>query len=274
MTVHDRVTGHYGRPGLHDQLLAAAERAGLDTANLSPLDLSAADQFHIGALDASHTVFERLRAEPGHHVLDVGSGIGGPARVLAHEVGCRVTGVDLTPEYTETARALATAVGSVGVEFRTADVTDLPFEDGTFDRAMMLHVGMNLPDKAAVFAEVRRVLTDDGRFVIFDLMRTGHEDVVYPVPWAVSAEASFLATEADYRAHLAGAGFEVGDAVDLTGEGLAFIARMREQGPQVLGTQVVVGPAWPERIGNAATALADGVLEAILLEAGARDPRG
>ena len=80
-------------------------------------------------------------------LVDVGSGIGGPARYLAESLGCRVVGIDLTAEYCRLAEVLTARTGLADkVEFRAADALDLPFGDGEFDAVWNQHVAMNIAD--------------------------------------------------------------------------------------------------------------------------------
>ncbi|MBD8869405.1 SAM-dependent methyltransferase [Nocardioides donggukensis] len=268
MGVAEQVAGHYGRPGLEQDVLTAVAEAGLDLDHLRPLDLAEIDEFHLGGLETMRSLLAELDLGPGRRLLDVGSGIGGPARLAAAEFGCPATGVDLTPEFVETARTLTRLVGLEDqVVFETADAAALPFAEGAFDRATMIHVGMNLPDKASVFAEVRRVLEPDGLFLIFDQMLTGDAEPDYPVPWAAEASASFLETPARYRELLGEAGFTVDLERDLTHEGVAFFERMRAEadaagGPPALGLHVMFGAEWPQRVAHDAAALVQGVLTA------------
>jgi ubiquinone/menaquinone biosynthesis C-methylase UbiE len=239
--------------------------------DLSEPDLAPVDQLHLGGRGTTQVVVERLGLGDGTRLLDVGSGVGGPARTAADACGCHVTGIDLTPDFTDAANELAELVGlSDTVEFRTADATDLPFADGAFDAAMQVHVGMNVPDKPAVFAEVARVLRPGGRFVVFEQMRSGDTEPRYPCPWAADPAASFLATEEEYREMLAAAGFRVVDVEDLTELGLELMAKNRaasEEGPDAPGRLSLFGPDWAERIGNDVEALSGGVLRAKLVVA-------
>jgi ubiquinone/menaquinone biosynthesis C-methylase UbiE len=103
----------------------------------------------------------------------VGCGIGGPSRYIAETYGCRVTGIDLTDEFVRTAQALARRTSLAGrIDYRQASALDLPFAPGTFDGAYMMHLGMNIEDKAALFTEIRRVLKDNATFGIYDVMLT------------------------------------------------------------------------------------------------------
>ncbi len=99
----------------------------------------------------------------GDRVLDVGSGLGGPARLIAAQRGCDVTGIDLTPEYVEVAERLTQRTGlGEQVRFVCGDALELPFDDASFDAAITLHVAMNIADRARLYAAIRRVLARVG----------------------------------------------------------------------------------------------------------------
>lgn len=142
MTVSDSVAGYYGWPGLEHEILAALKtsQATVDVDGLAPID-----EFHSAGRRATAALTARLGLQPGSHVLDVGSGIGGTARFIASTYGCRVTGIDLTQEYVQTATALTDRVGLTDrVTFRQASALGLPFPAASFDAVCMLHVGMNI----------------------------------------------------------------------------------------------------------------------------------
>ena len=121
-----------------------------------------------------------------------------------------MTGIDLTEDYVRTAEALARRVGLAGrVRYRQGSALALPFARGTFDGAYMMHVGMNIEDKPALFAEARRVLKPGGVFAVYDVMRTGEGELRFPLPFAATPETSFVARPAEYRRALAAAGFEI-----------------------------------------------------------------
>lgn len=204
------VMRHYARGDLERAILDALAASGKDIGKLAPDDLAAVDEFHTGGREATVLLAGALDFAPGQHVLDVGCGIGGPSRFFATQRGCRVTGIDLTEDYVRTATALAQRVGlAERVTYRQASACALPFEAATFDGAYMMHVGMNVPDKPALFAEVRRVLKPGAAFGIYDVMRVGDGDLDFPLHWATTAETSFVARPADYREGLEAAGFAV-----------------------------------------------------------------
>ena len=187
MSSEAKVAGHYTRGRLEETILQAVARMGLDPNRLNAIDLAPADEFHVGGLDATRELAVQMELVPGLRILDVGSGIGGPARYFAGEHQCKVTGVDLTEEFVQVARSLTrrTKLDHL-VDFVQASALDLKFDPESFDRAYMIHVGMNIADKAGVFREVRRMLKPGGKFAIFDFVRTGDAPMTYPVPWASS----------------------------------------------------------------------------------------
>src|SRR6266481_6729635 len=236
MSTEAKVAGHYGRGRLEELILAAMAREGKDPENLAAPDLAAVDEFHVGGLEATQELAKHMELRAGLRVLDVGSGLGGPARYFAAEHGCRVTGIDLTEEFVRVAGSLTRRTKLDGLaEFRRGSALEMPFERDTFDGAYMIHVGMNVADKAGVFREVRRVLKSAGLFTIFDMMRTGDGAIRYPVPWALSEETSFVATVKEYRDALQGAGFRIAQERGRGPFAIAFtermMARMAQGGP-------------------------------------------
>jgi SAM-dependent methyltransferase len=272
MSTEAKVAGHYGRGRLEEAILAAVVREGKDPENLTALDLAAVDEFHVGGLEATQDLAQRMELRPGLRMLDVGSGLGGPARYFAAEHGCAVTGIDLTKEFVLVAQSLTSRTKLDGlVNFRQGSALALPFTEGRFDRAYMIHVGMNIADKAGVFREVRRVLKPDGLFAVFDFMRTGDGEIRYPVPWALSEETSFVGTVKDYRDALAEAGFRITEERGRGAFAIAFtertMARLAQGGPPALGLHLLMGEKTPVMAGNILAAMKEGVLEPVELYA-------
>src|SRR6185369_15703524 len=156
MSLEQSLSQHYTHGNLLAALLEAVRRAGKNVEALTYADLAVVDEFHIGGRPATRALAEQIDLPAGARVLDVGCGIGGPARFFAAERGWKVEGIDLTAEYVAVAQALSQRVGMADkVSFRQASATALPFPDASFDGATLLHVGMNIADKPAMFAEVR-----------------------------------------------------------------------------------------------------------------------
>lgn len=266
MNSQAKVAGHYTRGGLEETILQAVAQMWLDPDRLNAIDLAAVDEFHVGGLDATRELAAQMELEPGLRILDVGSGIGGPARYFAVEHQCKVTGVDLTEEFVQVARSLTrrTKLDHL-VEFVQASALDLKFKPENFDRAYMIHVGMNIADKAGVFREVRRVLKPGGKFAIFDILRTGNAPIIYPVPWASSEETSFVADKQSYRDALEKAGFHVEQERIRTAFAIEFteraIARAAQHGQPALALHLLMGHQAPVMIKNVLAMMKQGVLE-------------
>jgi SAM-dependent methyltransferase len=266
MTPDPGVADHYGRPHLIETILAAFAQAGKDASHLTAADLTAVDQFHAGGARATEDLAAQMDLRAGMHLLDIGCGLGGPARYFAAEHGCRVIGIDLTPEFVEAAGHLTRLVGLDGsVDFRPASAASLPFEEAAFDGAYLIHVGMNLADKPAAFREIRRVLKPGGVFAIFDMMRMSEGPIRYPVPWASTEAVSFVETPAAYRSALEAAGFHViaerargPFAIEHTERSIARMGQPGNAGP---GLALLMGEKTPVLVGNMLSMMKEGVLE-------------
>jgi SAM-dependent methyltransferase len=241
---------------------SALEAAGLDRATLRPADLAPVDEFHIRGRAATLEIIEALDITADSHVLDLGSGLGGPARAVAELTGCTVTGVDLTPEFCEVATALSEWTGLSGrTSFQTGDATATGLPDAAVDAALTVHVAMNIPDKPALYAEAFRVLRPGGRFVVYDVLQGEGGDIHYPVPWANDSSTSFLATPDATRDLLATAGFDVLSEVDSSDESLAWFqemrARIQRDGPPPVSFAAFLGDALGQMSANQVTNLAE-----------------
>jgi ubiquinone/menaquinone biosynthesis C-methylase UbiE len=259
----NQVSQFYMGPGnLVEAIGSALHAAGLDRATLRPADLAPVDEFHIRGRAASLEIIEALGLSAGSHVLDLGSGLGGPARTLAELTGCTVTGVDLTAEFCEVATALSEWTGlSERTRFRVGDATTTGLPDAAVDAAMTVHVAMNISDKHALYAEAFRVLRPGGRFVVYDVLQGEGGDVHYPVPWANDPSTSFLATPKDMRDLLPAAGFEVISEVDSSDESLTWFqhmrARIQREGPPPVSFAAFLGEAFEQMAANQVANIAE-----------------
>jgi MPBQ/MSBQ methyltransferase len=267
-----RVAQHYATENLEQRILAAFEAAGKPRNSITADDLAAVDEFHIGGRQATEAIAAQMDLRPGMRLLDIGSGIGGPARYFASVHGCHVTGVDLAPEYVRTARAISILVGvSASVQFEQGSATELPFEDHSFDGAYMLHVGMNIQDKVKLFRAVKRALRGTAVFAMFDVMRIGPGELQFPLPWASKPDESFVATTDDYRKALLDEGFAIMAERERKQFALDFFARMRQrneqQRPQPLGLHLVMGETATLKLSNVVEGLRRGVIAPVELVA-------
>ena len=228
MTNHDDVSAHYTKGKLLSRLNAALRDDGFDPDHPSMEALAPYDQFHGRGLEATVEVAGLVQAGPGDHILDVGSGIGGPARYFANRFGCRVTGIDLTAEFCEVARHLTHLLALEDrVRFELGNALSMPFADAMFDGAYSMNVSMNIADKPAFYREIRRVLKPGAWLVLSEVARSGDGELDYPTPWAASASTSFLSTPEETRRGLLEAGFEVIRLHATLEQALEFGARSR-----------------------------------------------
>lgn len=266
---HERgVARHYQVSALTERVLKAAAAAGLDIDRLTPDELGPIDEFHIGGRAATKQLVAKMRLAGSEHVLDVGCGIGGAARYLAVSTGCRVTGIDLTPEYVETARELSRRTGlGDRTQFEAGSALRMPFADTSFDAAITLHVAMNIKDRAGLYREIARVLKRGAVFCIYDVMQGKTDGLIYPVPWAETAANSHLTTPEDMQALLVDAGFSVQEIEDRTELGIAFFRERVAAGgpPSPLGLHVLMGKTAPQKFQNMLQGLEQGFIAPVMM---------
>jgi ubiquinone/menaquinone biosynthesis C-methylase UbiE len=250
------VSEHYTHGNLVAAICGGIESLGKTINSVTVDDLAPVDEFHIGGRQASEDFLGQLDLTPEKQVLDVGCGLGGATRFVASRYGCHVTGIDLTPEFIETAKVVC---GWVGLDRRISlhqgSALEMPFADRVFDRAYMLHVGMNIDDKAKLCSEVSRVLRPNSLFGIYDVMRIGDGELTYPVPWATTAASSALAKPAQYREALEKAGFAVVAERNRRDFALAFFDQLRARtaaagGPPPLGLHILMGRNTLDKLQN------------------------
>jgi SAM-dependent methyltransferase len=256
MPTQQEISNHYTHGNLVAAIRSGIESLGKTIDSVSVDDLAPVDEFHIGGRRASEDFLGQLDLSPERHVLDIGCGLGGAARFVASQYGCRVTGIDLTLEYVETAKVLC---GWVRLDNRISlhqgSALSMPFADHAFDRAYMLHVGMNIDDKAKLCSEVSRVLRSNSLFGIYDVMRIGDGELTYPVPWATTAASSAVAEPAQYRNALQAAGLTVIAERNRRDFALAFFDHLRARaaaagGPPPLGLHILMGRTTPDKVQN------------------------
>ncbi len=190
-------------------------------------------------------------------VLDVGSGIGGPSRFLAHTYACTVVGIDLTPEFCAVARMLAERTGLADrVSYRQGNALDMPFQDESFDVVWSQNAAMNIAERDRLYHEMRRVLRPGGRLATADVT-LGEVARHYPTPWAREASMSFLLTAEVTRKRLEAAEFRVIAWEDTSAPALAFSRRRAAAGPTPLGIHLFMGEDWPAMTANTLRNLAE-----------------
>jgi ubiquinone/menaquinone biosynthesis C-methylase UbiE len=257
------VSAHYSRPNLLARLNAALSEDGVDPLHPTMEALAPYDQFHGRGMEATLEMARLIQARPGDHVLDIGSGLGGPARYVASRFGCRVSGIDLTPELCEVARHLTRLLQLEDrVRFEVANALATPFPDASFDGAYSMNVSMNIADKAGLYREIHRVLKPGAWLILSELAQGEGGKLDYPTPWAASADASFLSTPEATRRGLQAAGFEVVRLEVTLEETLASGERSRamvERGekPPHRAVMLIHGEIAPQASANTSRGLAE-----------------
>jgi len=237
---------YYSPNGLYDRIIQGLVKLGKDLSRVTLDDLQPVDEFHIRGDTATKELIRLSGFTPEMHILDVGCGIGGSTRRLSHQVGCRVTGIDLSDEYIETAIRLTQLLGMQDrVKFQAASALSLPFDDDHFDGVWSLQMNMNVEDKLSWLKETYRVLKPGGRAVFYEVCGNRNAPVHFPVPWAQDSSMSFLVPPETFRSILITAGFEIAvwnDRTDLAQKAFAD-AKKPEGEPKlpVLGVYLLVG---------------------------------
>jgi len=261
--MNDTIQDQYSTGLSRNNIERALVSAGKDLDRLAPADLGLLEDFHTMGRYATSQLVDLAQITSESGVLDAGSGVGGTARYVADRYGCRVTAVDLTDEYCETNRWLNGLVGlDDRISVRQANVTELPFADGTFDVAISQHVQMNVADKARLYSETRRVLADGGRLAMWDITIGDGGELDYPLPWADHRARSHLVTSEELRTVVESAGFAVEHWKDLTDQAAALMQAILAQPANPLGLHAFVSD-FQRKAENLTHALADGRLRVI-----------
>ena len=265
---------HYTRLNLENTILTALRNAGKNVDQLTADDLAPIDEFHTRGREATVNLASLLNdyLRPNFHVLDVGSGIGGPSRYLASRFGCHVTGLDLVSEYCHVADSLAKKVKLDNLlTYRQGDATHIPFDDATFDIVWTQHASMNIAYKKRFYSEMHRVLKPGGKLAIYDVFKGNTISIIdgssssihFPVPWAPDPSISHLILREDARKLLKEViGFKEVAWEDKTESVIDWIKQMikraQTSGPPQIGLHVLVGPHWPGLVKNLLKNLEEG----------------
>lgn len=266
--VNQAIEHHYGHAGILDAVVNALKQQGIDTTRLQPDDLAPMDEFHVRGREGTAELAGRVRWRPGMKLLDVGCGIGGSSRYLAHTHECEVTGIDLTHEFIDTAKSLSDLVGlDHAIRYLQGSATELPFEDNSFDIAWTQHVQMNIEDKRKFYAEMARVLKPGGQLVFHDVFQNGDAQPHFPVPWASDQSISFLTTPETARSIIESLGLKIMQWEDTTDRSLAWMQLMSEKARQAAkpmpGINVIMGESAKIRLENAMRSLVEDRLRVV-----------
>lgn len=257
------ISEHWGQGDVYARIVAALEKMGKRMDALTIEDLAPGDHFHARGFPATVELADRLPAKAGHHILDIGAGLGGPARYIAKRFDCRVSGIDITPPFVEAANKLSALLRMEGqVRIELGDGQKLPYPDATFDGAYTQHVTMNVADRAKFFAEAFRVLKPGAFFALTEHGMGAKGSPHHPVPWSAEGSGAYLIPPAQTRAFVEQAGFR--DIV-IEDTGTKYLAGYRmaiekaEKGTlPPLGTHLLMGETAWEKTRNSARNIEEG----------------
>jgi sarcosine/dimethylglycine N-methyltransferase len=271
----DQVEKHYASGRITARILAALRNVNGPNVPITPEILAPIDHFHGKGVVATEELAALLQPKASDHVLDIGCGIGGPARWIAAKYGCHVTGVDLTAEFCEAARELNGLCGLADrVQILHGSALALPVPDAAFDRAYSQAALMNIADKRRVFREALRVLRPGGLLALSLAGAGSAGKPYYPLPWAITTAISFLATPDEIRGDLLAAGFQIVALRDTSASDAAAFAPvlklLEAEGLPPLGEHIVTGENAKEWRINAMRSLAE--RRTTMIEALARRP--
>ena len=240
------IHGYYSPDDLYGKIIDGLGKLGKDLSKITLDDLQPVDEFHIRGDTATKELIKLAEFTEGMHILDVGCGIGGSTRRLSHETGCRVTGIDLSDEYIDTAANLTELLNMQDkVNFEACSALGLPFEDNSFDGVWSLQMNMNIEDKLAWLKETYRVLKPGGRAIFYEVCGNKNTDLHFPVPWAQDSSMSFLLPQQSFREAISSAGFDIkvwNDKTDLAQKAFSGATKpVGEPSLPILGVYLLVG---------------------------------
>lgn len=240
------IHSYYSPNDLYNKIVEGLETLGKDLSNVTLDDLQPVDEFHIRGDTATRELIEICGFTPDMHILDIGCGIGGSTRRLAHETGCRVTGIDLSDAYIDTAERLTQLLGmEKRVDFHATSALNLPYDDNSFDGVWSLQMNMNIEGKVAWMEETLRVLKPGCRAILYEVCGNKNSPQHFPLPWAQDSSISFLVPPDAFREIIKKAGFEIAawkDKTDLAKQAFSNAKKPKgEPALPVLGVYMLVG---------------------------------
>jgi SAM-dependent methyltransferase len=257
------IADHWGKGDVYGLIVAALNKMSKPLESLTVEDLAPVDHFHARGFPATVELADRLPIKAGQRILDIGCGLGGPARYIAKRFQCSVSGLDITEPFVVAANKLTALLGmqrSVSIEH--GDGHRLPYPDSHFDGAYTQHVTMNVADRERFFAEAYRVLKPGAFFALTEHGLGAKRDPHYPVPWSADGTGAYLLTPKESRAVLEKTGFQ--DIV-IEDTGAKYVAAYKiaiekaEKGAlPPLGIHILMGETALQKTRNAARNIEEG----------------
>lgn len=243
-----QIAEHWKKDDAYDRIVAALRESGIPLDRVTVEDLAPVDHFHARGVQATVELSELLPIRAGQHIVDIGCGLGGPARYIAQRTGCHVTGIDITQSLVDTARRLTALVGMESqIRIEHGDGQRLPFADAAFDGAYAQHVTMNVPDRPAFFSEAYRVLRPGAFFALTEHGLGPRGNPHHPVPWSADGTGEYLVPPSETRALLDNAGFVAVQIQDTGPKYLESYRKLIERAESgdlpPLGYHLLMGPS-------------------------------
>jgi len=211
------IADHWGKGDLYSLIVSALNKMSKPLEGLTLEDLAPVDHFHARGFPATVELADRLPIKSGQRILDIGCGLGGPARYMATRFQCHVSGLDITAPFVEAANKLTALLGMQDkVQIELGDGHHLPYPNSEFDGAYTQHVTMSVADRPRFFAEAYRVLKPGAFFALTEHGLGPKGQPHYPAPWSEDGTGAYLVTPSETRAVLEKTGFE-GIMVEDTG---------------------------------------------------------
>ncbi|MGB5988722.1 MAG: class I SAM-dependent methyltransferase [Marinifilaceae bacterium] len=239
---------------IYEEIVKAITAKRIDQEDITIKEVSAFDEFHVRGRQVSQEIFEDVPLREDSYVLDIGCGLGGTGRMLAHKLSANVKGIDITPEYIRTASLLSELTGLQDkTDFIQADALNLPFVSDSFDLVISQHTQMNIEDKEKLYSEIFRVLKPAGSFVYYDVFKSeGNE--TYPLPWANEEKDSFLISCDEMSALLENTGFSEIAVREQSTKAIKFLSVFLEKAEtnksMLIGQKILMGSNTEHKLRN------------------------
>jgi ubiquinone/menaquinone biosynthesis C-methylase UbiE len=217
MEYEEAINIQYGQKNLVEKVLATFKNEGIDTAEQVKVALTPIEELHLRGSVATLELAHKIGLNEKMKILDVGCGIGGPARNIVSKFGCHVTGLDLSKEYCHVAEMINKYIGlSDKIEIHQGNALDMPFNDDLFDVVFLQHVLMNINDKNRLFTQIKKVLRPNGCLAVYSICAGPLSPIYYPVIWANNPNINFLLSPNNLRELIHSMGFKERSWMDYT----------------------------------------------------------
>ena len=245
MKYEDVIDVQYGKDELANKILAIFQREGVDTADKVKEILAPIEELHLRGSVATLELAQKAGIDESMRVLDIGCGIGGPARTLASKFGCHVTGLDISEKFCHVAEIINERAGlSNKIEIHQGNALNMPFNIAEFDIVFTQHVLMNIENKKRLLSQVNHILRSKGRLALYTICAGSISPIYYPVFWANNPEINFLLTADELRQLINNSGFRElswKDDTNLTLEGIQRArSKPRSKTPQPISFDLIM----------------------------------